>query len=237
LTKDRVFSVFYLSILGVHILSGEVEFTGVAMVSKPLLIISLLGYFFSQITGAKWGSFEMMIFLALLFSLAGDILLMFQDFGDYFVYGLGSFLLAHIFYIIAFTKTYLENHEIKLLQRYGWVMLLVVAYSWFFFNAIKDFLGDMMGPVLIYTMVISLMLLIALNRFRKVSGKSFLLIAFGAILFVASDSLIAWNKFVRELDYSHTLIMATYGLAQLGITMGAISQVRDISSKSMSLQR
>ena len=114
-------------------------------------------------------------------------------------------------------------------------MLLVVAYGWFFFNAIKDFLGPMIGPVLVYTMVISLMLLIALNRFRKVSTASFLWITVGALFFVASDSLLAWNKFVRELDHSHLLIMLTYGLAQYGITRGAVRQLRDVSSKSISL--
>ena len=80
------------------------------------------------------------------------------------------------------------------------------------------------------------MLLIALNRFRKVSAASFAWITAGAFFFVASDSILAWNKFFRELDHSHLLIMLTYGLAQYGITKGAVSQLRDVSSKSISTQ-
>jgi len=209
----------------------------IANISKPALLSVLIAYFFIDLLNGKKDSFGFLILAGLSFSLIGDILLIFQDeLAIYFMLGLGSFLIAHLLFIAAFTKTYLVNHEIKFLQRYGWVMLLIVAYAWFFFDAVKASLGSMMGPVLIYIMVISLMLLIALNRFRKVSAASFAWITVGAFFFVASDSLLAWNKFFRELDHSHLLIMLTYGLAQYGIARGAVSQLRHVSSKSISTQ-
>ena len=165
--------------------------------------------------------------LGLIFSLGGDTLLMFQDQGGFFVYGLSSFLLAHIFYILAFFRTNRKNHEIPLIKRQGWVMVLIVAYGFLFFREIKDDLGSMIGPVMIYTMAITLMLLLAANRYKKVSDKSYWFVLGGALLFVASDSILAWNKFVHHLDWSHTLIMSTYGLAQLFIAQGAILQLED----------
>jgi uncharacterized membrane protein YhhN len=231
--RDSVLTVVFFILLAVHLVAGEWGWTLLTFLTKPALLTSLLIYFVVNL--AKFGStaFGYLIAPGLVFSLGGDVLLMFQDDGSYFLFGLGSFLLAHLFYIAAFTKTYLVNHEIKLLKKYGWVMILVVGYAWFFFNAIKDHLDTMLGPVLVYTMVISLMLLIALNRYKKVSSSSFTFIAFGAALFVASDSLLAWNKFVRDLDHAHFWIMSTYALAQFGITRGAVVQVRDQSVKSM----
>ena len=43
----------------------------------------------------------------------------------------------------------------------------------------------------------------------------------GALLFVISDSLLAWNQFVAPLPHASTLIMATYHLGQAGIILGA----------------
>ena len=233
--RDTLFSIVYFLVLAAHIFAGELDQQVLASASKPAILGLLIVYFvFDLLKSKQRNSFGYLILVGLIFSLGGDVFLIFQgEASIYFILGLGSFLIAHVVYIAAFTKTYLVNHEIKFLQKYGWAMLLVVAYGWFFFNAIKDFLGSMIGPVLVYTMVISLMLLIALNRFRKVSTASFLWIAAGAFFFVASDSLLAWNKFVRELDHSHLLIMLTYGLAQYGITRGALRQLRDVSLKSM----
>lgn len=235
MSRDTIFSLVYFAVLAVHLVAGEQNFEMLATISKPAILGVLIVYFLGELPRVeKRKIFGFWILAGLVFSLGGDVLLMFQqDYSLYFVLGLGSFLVAHIFYIAAFTKTYIVNHEIKFLQRFGWVMLLIVAYAWFFFDAVKDFLGSMMGPVLIYIIVISLMLLIALNRFRKVSTASFMWIAIGAFLFVVSDSFLAWNKFVRELDHSHLLIMLTYGLAQYGIGRGAVIQLRDVSFKSI----
>jgi uncharacterized membrane protein YhhN len=68
---------------------------------------------------------------------------------------------------------------------------------------------------------------VAINRYARVSVKSFWFITIGAVFFVASDSVLAWNKFVQTLSYSQLSIMLTYGLAQLGIVYGAIFQLKD----------
>ena len=231
--RDPMMAILFFAILAVHIFAGEAGYADISSLSKPLLLLSLIAFVILEILRGIKSAFAFLALAGLFFSLIGDILLIFQEWGDYFVYGLGAFLTAHVFYIFAFNKTYLENHEIRLLKRYGWVSMLIVAYGFFFFNTVKDFLHEMMGPVLIYMMVISVMMMVALNRYKKVKNSSFFWIAIGAFSFFASDSLLAWNKFVREIDYSHFLIMFTYGFAQFGIAKGAIIQIRDTSLKSI----
>lgn len=222
------FDIIFLLILGVHLYAGEQKIDLIANCSKPFIVGSLLIYLIVKGRQYLNSGFFRLIFFGLFLSLAGDIALMYQKIDSlYFTLGLSAFLVAHILYTIAFTKTYLENHEIALIKRHGWVLVLIAAYGYLFFRAIKDHLGEMIGPVMLYTVVISLMLLMAANRYKRVGAKSWRYIFFGALLFVTSDSLLAWNKFVEHFHYAHFLIMSTYGVAQYLIAMGALAQVRD----------
>ncbi|MCA1762155.1 MAG: lysoplasmalogenase [Flavobacteriales bacterium] len=226
----RGFDIVFLLIVGLHIYAGQHDLKLAADFSKPFIVGSLLVYFLFR--GWKYfdSSFFRLISIGLIFSLCGDVALIYQKSDPlFFTLGLSAFLIGHIFYTTAFTKTYLENHEIALIKRHGWVLILIAAYGFLFFRAIQDHLGKMIGPVMLYTLVISLMLLMAANRYKRVNAKSWRYIFFGALLFVASDSLLAWNKFVEAIDYSHFLIMGTYSFAQYFIAMGAVEQLRDQS--------
>jgi uncharacterized membrane protein YhhN len=69
---------------------------------KPCLMVALAGYFISQ-TFSIANKLRMWILLALFFSWAGDVLLIFESKDKlYFLLGLSAFLLAHIFYIAFF---------------------------------------------------------------------------------------------------------------------------------------
>jgi len=59
---------------------------------------------------------------------------------------------------------------------------------------------------------------------NKTAGRWMMI---GAILFVVSDSLLAFNKFYSSFDYADVMIMLTYGVAQLFITGGATKYIRD----------
>ena len=73
-------------------------------VAKPIVVIALIIYFLSATAGIDTG-FKKLITGALIFSWLGDILLMFEPVNkNFFLYGLVSFLVAHIFYIIFFKK-------------------------------------------------------------------------------------------------------------------------------------
>ncbi len=73
-------------------------------------------------------------------------------------------------------------------------------------------LGNMAHPVLIYIIVI---LTMCWRAFAQTDFNKYAVYALaGALLFVVSDSLIAFNKFYVELEFARYLIMLTYWAAQ-----------------------
>jgi uncharacterized membrane protein YhhN len=184
---------------------------------KPLLIAALAGYFISQ-TNKIINSLKKWILLALLFSWAGDVLLMFEPKDKiFFLLGLSSFLIAHIFYIVFFHKVRVRE-EIK---GNPWLLVVVVVYYAALITLLSPYLADMKIPVLVYGIVISFMFMLAMHMLfikNKWAGKWMMM---GALLFVISDSVLAINKFYQPFEMAGIIIMLTYGLAQLFIVHGA----------------
>jgi uncharacterized membrane protein YhhN len=87
-------------------------------------------------------------------------------------------------------------------------------------------LGDLKIPVMIYALVLTLMVLNALFRYGRTSMKSFLLVFLGAILFMASDSMLAINKFLQPFSGAGVWIMLTYCVAQFLIVEGALIHLK-----------
>ena len=120
----------YWIFLFVIVLAGDliaIQFHDILLQSilKPLIIPVIIGYLNAQVknstkTISKW------VLLALLFSLAGDILLMFMEKNSvFFLLGLSAFLIAHIFYIIFFNKVW--NSE-KVKNNYLVVAVVLVYF-------------------------------------------------------------------------------------------------------------
>jgi uncharacterized membrane protein YhhN len=196
-------------------------------ISKPLVVITLIFYFLSATKGIK-NNLKKFILGALIFSWLGDVLLMFDSMDkNFFLFGLTAFLIAHLFYILYFSKIRIgENAKLN------WKFALIVAvyYSGLIYILYND-LGEMKIPVLVYGLVISTMFLLALHMLfikNREAGKMMML---GALLFVASDSILAINKFYQPFEMAGILIMLTYGLAQLFITLGAARYIHSISKQ------
>lgn len=189
---------------------------------KPSITISLMMFYAYQ-TQLN-GRFAKRIFIGLLFGLIGDYLLMFVDKnGALFMYGLIAFLIGHLLYISAFYLDYKWNPSIeKAATRIA--LIVFGVFCTVFYLLIRPHLGGMKIPVLIYAFVISLMAMMAVNRKSRVSTLSYQLIFFGAVLFLISDSVLAYNKFVNPFDGASLVIMSTYMLAQFLITIGAVER-------------
>jgi uncharacterized membrane protein YhhN len=193
----------------------------VYLLCKPAIMITLgLHYWITQRNLGE--GLSKSVILAIIFSCAGDTLLMFQaKDGNFFMFGLAAFLVAHIFYIPAYRQHQSSDtsNELQGLQkiRYAFPIILsgtglvVILYSR---------LGGMKIPVLIYAIVLTGMVLAALFRFGKTNSSSFALVFGGAILFMISDSLIAINKFLEPLPMAGIWIMVTYIGAQYLIITG-----------------
>jgi uncharacterized membrane protein YhhN len=199
-------------------LTALLLFPEVRYFSKPLIVISLLALLIYH-TNLK-GRFAKRIGLGLLFGLAGDIFLLFDD---YFIFGLVSFLIGHILYMLAFYLDYKVNKTIHELYTKN-ALLGFGFFTVLFCGALWPSLGALKIPVVIYALAISLMGVTAFSRFGRVNLISYRLIAIGAILFVLSDAVLAVNKFMYNFSLSGFVIMATYMAAQYLITVGTIGR-------------
>jgi uncharacterized membrane protein YhhN len=150
---------------------------------------------------------------ALLFSCFGDTFLMFQRQNpNFFLLGLGSFLVAQVIYTIIFQK---EN-KVQYLKRLPFLLYTVVLLN----ILISKIPADFKIPILVYSLAITLMGIKAMER--QTNTKSYQFVLIGAISFIISDSLIAINKFAFAIPFPDILIMATYILAQYLIVEGVL---------------
>ncbi len=225
--KKNPWTIPFVIVLAAHLLALLLRVEMMDRITKPLIVITVAGYFFYATKNVQ-SRLKVWIISALLFSWGGDILLMFQDKKSlFFLLGLSSFLLAHIFYIIFLHKVRLAE---KIKPRL-WTLLVVAVYYSVLIAFLSPWLGDMRLPVRVYGMVISFMLLLALHLLFLANRKAGLYIAIGAILFVLSDSLLAINKFYQPFEAAGFLIMLTYGLAQLFLIIGASNYLNTAFSR------
>jgi len=196
-------------------------------ITKPLLMPLLIIYFLAE-TNSFSSSLKKWIILALVFSCAGDILLMFESTNsNFFIFGLVVFLIAHIFYIL-FYENVIRKEDLR--KNYWWFLPVIIYYIALIYF-LSPHLGDMKWPVRIYGIVISYMLIKALQTGGiKNPGAATLMIA-GAVLFITSDSILAINKFYEPFEYAGIAIMLTYGIAQLLITLGAVRYITSTSKQ------
>ncbi len=191
--------------------------------TKPLIMI-VLGFFCWARAGHLHLRARNFIFAAIIFSWGGDVLLLFPQ---YFVAGLLSFLTAHILYTTFFLQV---RPKARMSWREGVTAAAVAVYAVGLVSLLAPHLGELKPAVMVYTVVISLMLLSALRAFGWRSGKAGLLCVAGALLFVVSDSILAIEKFYAAFPASSILVMLTYGIAQWMIVEGSIQHMKSVSS-------
>jgi uncharacterized membrane protein YhhN len=149
---------------------------------------------------------------ALVLSLLGDVFLMLPS--DRFVAGLASFLLAHVAYVVGFTRG--GGSILAVVVAAIPVVMVAALLGARFLRAVAR-AGDreLVGPLVAYMAVIA-----AMVSFALASGNA--LAAIGAVLFMASDSLIAETRFVQPRPWGPLAIIVTYHLGQAGLTLSLL---------------
>lgn len=151
--------------------------------------------------------------LALVFSLAGDVFLMLPN-EKLFVFGLGSFLAGHIAYIVGLWWAGVAFGAFLV-----GVLVVAVAVATLGLRIVRGVrAGDhaeLAGPVTAYLVVISAMVASAVGRLN-----AFAIV--GAVLFYASDALIAWNRFIEPKPWGRLAIITTYHLGQIGLVLSLV---------------
>ena len=152
--------------------------------------------------------------IGFIFSAAGDIALE-LDRARYFIHGMAFFACAHIAYLSGFIR-------MSKLDLPGIVLTITAGgYVACIANLIFANLGRLTIPVSVYMVVIFAMVASA-----SFSGSLRPLALIGALLFMLSDSLIAYDKFVHHFASARIAIMATYYLGQLFIALGVMDATR-----------
>ena len=143
--------------------------------------------------------------------LVGDVWLMLP--GDHFVAGLIAFLLAHVCYIVAFAP----GSSAK--ARAGGLMLIASVALVNLAGLLPRIDAELKVPVFAYVAVLATMAGVALARawtpaLSDAMPRSVRFAAAGAVCFVVSDSLLAWDRFAGNIPMPALLVLGTYYIAQ-----------------------
>lgn len=220
-----IYQVLYL-LAGITTIYAEDQRATLLMyVSKVMLMPLLAMYFYYHSKNISKYKF---IYLALFFCWLGDIFLMFPRGESYpnsklfFICGLGAFLIGHLNYIVHFISEVKTKIKLSYVVKSPYLVLPFILYIVVLLRLLYPTLGTMKSPVTIYSIIIILMLLAALNRKNVVNSTSFYFVFVGAIFFVFSDSCIAINLFYEPFELARMTIMSTYIVAQLIIIKGVL---------------
>jgi uncharacterized membrane protein YhhN len=127
---------------------------------------------------------------------------------DRFTAGLASFLLAHLAYILAFTSD--GQFQPNWLLGAGLIVYALIIYL----ILVPD-LGRERFAVLIYTVVIAFMTWAAWGRWQVARSTPAMLAGLGAVIFLASDTSLALNRFQTKRRWGQLVTLSSYYLAQL----------------------
>ncbi len=224
-------SIIYILLSILHLIAVLFDQSAIQFYTKPLLLTALAWYFFRE-TGLKT-RLALMVFIGFIFSVFGDTFLMFVPRGEqFFLFGLGSFLLAHLCYIIGFMSVPSEKKGL-ILSKPLYALPFVGYLAAMLYVLIDSIPVAMRYPVVFYSAVIMMMALAATNLQPKVRINSFILLLIGALLFMLSDSMIAFNKFTPTMVQGlpiHFLIMSTYLIGQFLIAYTCIKIHKEITA-------
>ena len=187
--------IFILNLLALDVIPDY------RLVLKPMIVVSLIGYYIVKSRKQANG-----FILALIFALMGDIFLAFKGV-DFFLLGLGSFLIMQVLYGITFLK-----YKSGTLKSVMIKTLPVIVLATVILGALWSGLGDMKLPVTLYTSAITFMVCTALVADIRLEFYYYLVA--GVLLFLVSDAAIGFAKFAKPFAGIDYLIISTYMLAQ-----------------------
>ncbi len=207
--RSRPFEVAFSATLVAHLLLLFIDQAALAATTKVLLLPLLMLMLGAELWNRK------IILAAMLFSWIGDILLIQSEKPIFFMLGLGSFLIAQLSYGVGFLRR-AGKTEPGVLKKQPIKVLPVLTLALLVYARLYPSLGDLVIPVTIYVGAITFMMLAAVHRGGFAPAGNKILVA-GAMLFMLSDTLLAWNRFLEPVQYADFWVMLTYGLAQYGI--------------------
>ncbi|GAA4164438.1 lysoplasmalogenase [Gryllotalpicola daejeonensis] len=193
--------------LGANLAHATAVATGAQWLLMPLLVLAVL-----QAMRPLRNPVTPWLIAALVFSWGGDVLL-----GVSFALGLGSFLLAHVCFIVAFTRRTVRGGNPEWRPRRIWPY---VALFFALLSLVVTHVGAMLPAVIVYGL--------ALCTMACVAGFTSRVLELGGVVFVVSDGLLAVHLFRADLHVPQASfwVMLTYIAAELLLAIGLTRAVR-----------
>jgi len=189
--------------------------------NRPLLVssktvLSALFVVAALVQSHSVPAYSLALLGGLCLCLVGDVCLAFPS-RQMFLAGLVSFLLGHLLYILAFL-------QVGRMCVWTWIGALVtcgtsaVIYLW-----LQPYLGKMKGPVVLYILVISTMVVSAVSvqgGARPGTAVKWA-VAAGGVCFYLSDIFVARDRFVREEFLNRLIGLPMYYAAQFTLAFSS----------------
>lgn len=204
-----IFSFAHIACEAVRSMTGR-------YITKPFLMPLLLLYYM-----ASAAQLNFILIAALTCGWLGDIFLMIPDprkTRRYFKPGLAAFLLGHILYIIVFAAYLPRASNVP---AWGWGFLAVyLAAGVAGYRLIAPHAGRMLPAIMAYIIIIVLMGASTVLPLGSVPTAAAVTVMAGAFVFMVSDTLNAYNRFVREIPLERLFTMGTYLAGQFLLVQG-----------------
>lgn len=201
-TKNNTYTI---AVVGIYLLLAVVFFLqrGGAYIAPIRAFVAVPTLFAAIAAAVKFRNGGKMIPLALLVSAAGD----WAGAEGSFIMQVGFFAVAHLFYIGDFSPRVkrFERRKVAWATFFAIGMLCFLGYIMTHIESKMDFNAVWIYGIIIISMGVTAFLQ---TRARKA------LYAIAAVLFILSDSLIAYGKFVEPIANGNTWVMTTYYAAQ-----------------------
>jgi len=201
--------------------------------AKVLAIVTVIIWTMAA-AGWRFEVLLMMLLIAQSFGLDGDVFLLFAD--RYFLQGLAAFLMGHLLYIslLVIRISQLMPPEVGMIDHLRpytfsliiWMCILIVFYS--VFNVLpkrKLVKPAMWYAIQIYGWVLSGFVALTLFTamvFGQISNVIWFL-PLGAFLFLISDSLLAYDRFIKPIWSGQLWVHITYHCAQFCLALGFVT--------------
>ena len=214
--------ILALSLALLEVIAVSKNLKQLEYIAKPAVMVFLFLWLFTT-TGLQGNPFW--FGLGILFSLAGDVLLMASP-DRFFLLGLIAFVFVHICYIAGFRE------EITNISAWSLILLVFIAIN--ISRLLRHIVGAIQRkgenrlilPVIVYGTVISVMLYAAMSTISNSAwtASAAFFTSTGAFLFVISDTVLAWMRFVAPIQNGRVWNIVLYYLGQFGLIAGVIRQ-------------
>jgi len=213
---NYLYLALFLVSTGIHLFASWKQNKPLRNVTKPIILLSLLGFYLESVPIRSW-----FVILAILFSWLGDVLLIPHGV-KWFAAGGISFMISHGFYVLS----YCEYVNVFCLSWYIYVIFgiffatLVVYVFW----KLKPHLPKpLFYPMALYLLINGTMNCFAIFRFFTGINLKTVITIIGAFSFFISDATLFFVRFKKESKIkTHFPVMLTYSIAELLIILGFI---------------